>query len=199
PPPSAPGFFPTPFFSIPERLLLLLAPLKAILESETGVNIMENKATLYLETTIPSYLAAKPSRDLITAAHQQETHDWWDKERDLFNIYISQAVLDEVRSGDPNAALLRSKFLEGIDILPAAKMVDEFAEEYASLLGLPDKAATDGLHLAYAVFYKLDYLMTWNCKHLAHGEVRRRVKRHNSFHGLYTPEIVTPLELRGGI
>ncbi|MDA8336498.1 MAG: type II toxin-antitoxin system VapC family toxin [Peptococcaceae bacterium] len=160
---------------------------------------MEPRATLYLETTIPIYLAAKPSRDLITAGHQQTTHEWWEQDKGRFQIYVSQAVLDEVRAGDPTAAMLRTGFLEGLEVLPADRMVDGLAEEYASLLVLPDKATTDSLHLAYAVFHKLEYLLTWNCRHLAHGEVRKMVTKFNSLHDLYIPEIVTPLELRGGI
>lgn len=156
---------------------------------------MENKMTLYLETTIPSYLAARPSRDLVITANQQTTHEWWNEEKEHFKMYISQAVLIETQAGDPNAALLRTKFLDRIEILPATEEIELIARKYISVLGIPGKSALDAVHLAYAVVYNLDYLLTWNCKHLAHGEVRKKLKRYNATIGLETPEIVTPLEL----
>lgn len=155
----------------------------------------EDKPTLYLETTIPSYLAARPSRDLIIAANQQITHEWWNEERKNFNIYISQAVIIEARSGDPDAASRRLKYLEGLEILPLTKEVEEMAREYISVLKIPQKSALDAVHIAYAVVFNMDYLLTWNCKHLAHGEVRKKLKYYNSSMGLETPEIVTPAEL----
>jgi len=79
--------------------------------------------------------------------------------------------------------------------LPVAKEIERLAQEYITVLGIPKKSALDSLHLAYAVAYNLDYLLTWNCKHLAHGEIRRKLKRHNDAIGLDTPEIVTPDEL----
>lgn len=156
---------------------------------------MENKSTLYLETTIPSYLAAKPSRDIIIAGHQQVTNEWWNEEKELFKIYISQTVLLEAKAGDPHAAELRTNYLEGIEILPITEEIEIIAKEYLTVLQIPTKSALDAVHLAYAVFYNLDYLLTWNCKHLAHGEVRKKIKKHNDSIGLETPEIVTPNEL----
>ena len=154
-----------------------------------------NKPTLYMETTIPSYLAARPSRDLIVAANQQATHEWWSEAKDYFIIYISQAVLVEAKAGDPKAASQRLKYLERLEILPATEEVEKMAREYQYVLDIPEKSALDAVHIAYAVVYGLDYLLTWNCKHLAHGEVRRKLKRFNTSIGLETPEIVTPAEL----
>lgn len=134
---------------------------------------MDTKATLYMETTIPSYLAARPNRDLIIAANQQTTQEWWSEEKDYFTIYISQAVLVEAKAGDPKAAFDRVKYLEKLEILPATEEVEKMAKEYQAVLGIPKKSALDAVHIAYAVVYNLDYLLTWNCKHLAHGEVRK--------------------------
>ncbi len=156
---------------------------------------MEDKPTLYVETTIPSYLASKPSRDIIIAARQQTTHEWWNKERSRFRLYISQVVLIEIWAGDAELAKLRTDYLRDIEVLPVAEEIGKLAQEYISALGIPEKSALDALHLAYAVAYNLDYLLTWNCKHLAHGEIRRKLKRYNDAVGLDTPEIVTPDEL----
>ncbi len=158
---------------------------------------MEEKPTLYLETTIPSYLAAKFSRDLVVAAKQQATHEWWTYERNKFQIYISQPVVVEAKAGDPEAATLRNKYLKGLAILPATEEVENLARKYTTVLGIPQKALLDAVHLAYGVAYNLDYILTWNCKHLAHGEVRKKLKRYNTSVGLETPEIVTPFELMG--
>lgn len=158
-------------------------------------NSAGGKPTLYLETTIPSYLAARFSRDLVIAGHQQITHEWWNEERENFQIYISQAVLLEAEDGDPKAALQRTNYLKEIQILPIREEIENISKEYISALGIPDKSALDAVHLAYAVIYNLDFLLTWNCKHLAHGEIRKKLKRYNSTLGLETPEIVTPNEL----
>ncbi|MGQ9824575.1 MAG: PIN domain-containing protein [Desulfotomaculales bacterium] len=90
---------------------------------------------------------------------------------------------------------MRNSKLRGIEVLPVTEEIEELAQKYISALAIPKKSALDALHLAYAVAYKLDYLLTWNCKHLAHGEIRRKLKRYNDAFGLDTPEIVTPDEL----
>ena len=161
----------------------------------TMTNPAGEKPTLYIETTIPSYLAARPSRDLVIAGNQQITHEWWNEERERFQIYISQAVLLEAEAGDTKASLLRTNYLKDMQILPVTGEIENIAKEYISVLGIPDKSALDAVHLAYAVIYKLDYLLTWNCKHLAHGEIRKKLKKYNFSLGLETPEIVTPNEL----
>ncbi|HSB05557.1 MAG TPA: type II toxin-antitoxin system VapC family toxin [Thermodesulfobacteriota bacterium] len=156
---------------------------------------MMNKPSLYLESTIISYLAAYPSRDLIVAAHQQITHEWWDQVRPKFNNYISQAVLDEISIGDPDAASRRRALAAGLPILALTEEVELLAEEYVSKLGLPRGAQLDAVHLACAVFYEVDYLLTWNCAHLANGLVIKRLQRVNAALGRSTPVIATPEEL----
>jgi hypothetical protein len=156
---------------------------------------MRVRATLYLESTIPSYLAARPSRDLIVAAHQQITHEWWLHARPDFDIYISQAVLNEISAGDPDAASRRLALIEGLPRLLLTEEVDTLAEEYLNRLGLPQTARLDAVHLACSVVYELDYLLTWNCAHLANGRVIRGLQELNALLGRTTPTIVTPEEL----
>jgi hypothetical protein len=153
---------------------------------------------LYLESTIPSYLAARPSRDLIVAAHQQITHEWWQQARPDFDIYISQVVLDEISAGDPDAAARRLALMEGLPLLDATEEVEALTGEYQHQLGMPPAAAVDVAHLAYAVAYELDYLLTWNCSHLANGRVIQRVQALNATLGRVTPIILTPEELLEG-
>jgi len=156
---------------------------------------MTSKPALYLESTIISYLAAFPSRDLIVAAHQQITHEWWDRARSRFSNYISQAVLDEIGIGDPGAASRRLALVTGLPILALTEEVELLAEEYLHKLGLPRGSQLDMVHLACAVFYEVDYLLTWNCAHLANGLVIKRLQRVNDAFGRATPIIATPEEL----
>lgn len=153
------------------------------------------KPTVYVETTIPSYLAAYPSRDLIVAAHQQLTHDWWINERQNYALYISEVVLSECQSGDPAAAQRRFSYIESLPLLPLTDDVLTLAKLYIAAMGIPERSALDALHLACAVVHKVDYLLTWNCKHLAHGEIRRTLQEFNGQNGLAIPMLVTPEEL----
>ena len=151
--------------------------------------------TIYLETTIPSYLVARPSRDLIIAAHQQITHDWWRDAREFFDVHISEAVLTEIRAGDPKFAAHRLAIVEGLPILEINDAVRNLVRIYAQRLGLTGRAQTDLPHIAFAVAYAMDYLVTWNCAHIANGAIIRRLVDINSELYLHTPIIVTPAEL----
>lgn len=151
--------------------------------------------TVYLETTIPSYLAAFPSRDLIVAAHQQITHDWWNNAREHFDLYISEPVLDEIRAGDPNAIMRRMEYVVGLPVLKLTNDVRQLVHEYDKRLVLTGRARADLPHFAFAVAYEMDYLVTWNCQHIANGEIIRRLLKANSELKRFTPLIVTPEEI----
>ena len=150
---------------------------------------------VYLETTIPSYLVGRPSRDLIVAAHQRITLDWWSQARAKFELFISEAVLEEIRSGDPNVAARRLQTVEGLPVLPLEDKVRHLVHIYDRQLGLPPYARADVVHIAFSVAYELEYLLTWNCKHIANGRVIQRLGELNQRLGRSTPVIVTPEEL----
>ena len=152
--------------------------------------------SVYLETTIPSYLASRPSRDLVTAAHQQVTHDWWLVAGRHFRLYASEAVIEEIRQGDPEIAARRLELIRDLPVLELRDDVIELAEIYARSLGLSQDAKVDLVHIAFAVAYDLDYLVTWNCKHIANGSVIRRLTQINQRLRRATPVIVTPEELQ---
>ena len=154
--------------------------------------------SVYVETTIPSYLASRPSRDLVTAAHQQITHDWWLVAERHFRLYTSEAVLEEIRQGDPAMAARRVELVLALPVLQLRDEVVELAEIYSKGLGLTLEAKVDLIHIAFAVAYSLDYLVTWNCKHIANGAVIRRLAQINQSLGRSTPVIVTPEELQPG-
>ncbi len=152
-------------------------------------------ATAYLETTIPSYLTSRPSRDLIIAAHQQLTHDWWNVARRDLDLVVSEAVLDEIRAGNPDFAARRLGLVRDLPVLSLNEHVRALARAYSKQLGLHPQAGTDILHIAFAVAYEVDYLLTWNCKHIANGHVIRRLQGINRRGERATPVIVTPEEL----
>jgi predicted nucleic acid-binding protein len=149
----------------------------------------------YVETTIPSYLAAVPSRDLIIAARQQVTRDWWQYARGRFDLYVSEAVLQEIRAGDAATAAKRIELVEGLTVLDVTKDVDSLVEVYQRHFGLPQRARTDIVHIAVAVAYEVDYVVSWNCKHIANGQILRRLIEVNQTLGRFTPLLYTPAEL----
>lgn len=148
--------------------------------------------SVYLETTVPSYLAAKPSRDLIVAAHQQITREWWQDARDRFELFVSEAVVAEIRLGDPEASARRLHLVGDLPRLELNDAVRSLVELYDENLGLPTQAKVDVLHIAFAVGYGMDYLLTWNCTHIANGEVIRRLQELNREIDQATPIILTP-------
>ncbi len=150
---------------------------------------------VYIETTIPSYLTGKLSRDIVIAAQQQVTREWWEDSQSKYSLYISEAVLDECQYGDTEAARKRTDIVKQLPILRITDEVVHLAGCYFKILGIPEKSILDTIHLAVAVAYELDYLLTWNCKHLAHGEIRSKVHKYNMLNGLFEPMIVTPYEL----
>lgn len=117
---------------------------------------------VYLETSVISYLTAWSSRDLIKAAHQEITREWW-QGRTRFELYVSQIVLREASGGDPEAARRRLESIDGIPELIASPEASELAQQLIAQGSLPAKAAVDALHIAIAVVNGIDYLLTWNC------------------------------------
>lgn len=155
------------------------------------------RESVYLETTIVSYLSARPSRDLVLAAKQQTTRDWWELRRAQFDLHISQIVLDEASEGDQDAAARRAELLTGLPMLDVSPEAIELGESIARGGVLPHRAARDALHLGIATVHGIDYLLTWNCTHLANAEIVRVANRFIEARGYEPPIICTPDELMG--
>ncbi len=153
------------------------------------------KSTVYLETTIIGYLASWPSRDLITAANQQLTHEWWNDHRQAFDLHVSQFVIDECSAGDKTAAQERLIFLAAIPELSVSDDVRRLAEKLVQGVPLPEKGAVDALHIAVAAVHGMDYLLTWNCTHIANASLRPRIEALCRAFGHEPPTICTPQEL----
>jgi len=151
--------------------------------------------TVYIETTIVSYLTAWPSRDIVIAGHQETTRQWWQTRRTLYDLLVSVVVLRELQVGDPEATRLRMHEVQGVRLLSFNDDITSLARVYQAELQLPPKAGNDILHIAFSVAYELDYLLTWNCAHIANGHTIKRLGAINQRLGRYTPVIVTPEEL----
>lgn len=151
------------------------------------------KPTLYLETTIVSYLTALPSYDLVRAAHQQVTRDWWET-RLTFDLYVSQFVVDEAGAGDADAAQRRLAALAGIPLLDLIPEVRLIAGEILRSGGMPPKGHLDPVHVAVAAAHGIDYLLTWNCTYIANPMLRGRIASSCRATGFEPPLICTPVE-----
>lgn len=152
------------------------------------------KPTAYIETSIVSYLTAWPSRDLVRAAHQQVTRDWW-ASRGNFALFASQFVLDESAAGDERAAAARLVALEETTLLEVTEDAIVLAEKLMAGGGLPSQARVDSLHIAIAAVHGMDYLLTWNCKHIANATLRGKIEDLCRDAGFEPPTICTPFEL----
>ena len=155
------------------------------------------KPKLYIETTVPSYLTARPSRDLIVAGHKEITREWWDKRRDHFSIYVSQFVIDEAGAGSPEAAQKRLDVISGFELLDITEEVTELATAILEAGIIPRESATDAAHIAVAAANDMEFLMTWNCAHLANAEIAHAIESVCDAHGFDCPIICTPEELLG--
>lgn len=151
--------------------------------------------SVYIETTIPSYLTAWPSRDIVRAAHQQLTREWWDQRRGAFSLHVSQIVLDEAGAGNAEAAAERLKTLAGIPLLTVPDETGDLASLIMQRARLPEKAATDALHIAVAAWHGMDFLMTWNCTHINNAQLLPLIERTCREAGCSCPVICTPEEL----
>ena len=155
--------------------------------------------SVYIETTIPSYLTAWPARNLIAAAHQAITREWWALRRDSFRLFVSQLVITEASAGDPAAAQLRLAALEGIPLLPSTESVEWIASEFERLGLVPANAAADAFHVAFASVHAVDYLLTWNCRHIANAERLPAIEVFLRDNGFSVPNVCTPEELMGDV
>jgi predicted nucleic acid-binding protein len=153
------------------------------------------KPKVYLETTIISYFTARSSRDIITAAHQQVTQEWWYERRKDFDVFISQIVLQEVNQGDEEAIQRRLEMIGTIPEIEVSPEAVSLAQALVSDGVVPERAAADALHIAVATVQGMDYLLTWNLKHLANAIIRTAITDACRQRGYEPPVICTPEEL----
>lgn len=152
---------------------------------------------LYLETSVVSYLTARPSSDIVTAAHQLITHKWWLLRRAEFELLTSDLVIEEASRGDAEAAARRLAALDGIPLLGITASASELAWSIVRQHLLPTRAFPDALHIAVASVHSVDYLLTWNCSHIANAELLPYVTDLVEAAGFDMPFVCTPEELLG--
>ena len=153
------------------------------------------KPRVYLETTVVSYAAALPSRDLVVAAHQQITREWMSEHRGSYEIFVSQLVIREASAGDEAAVVRRSAILRGIEALALTDEAAELARALVDRGAVPKRSVEDAVHIAVAAAHGMDYLLTWNCRHIANATMRGRIEAVCRSCGYEPPVICTPEEL----
>ena len=153
------------------------------------------KKSVYIETSIPSYLTARPSRDVRAAAWQQITTEWWDTARKDFEVFTSELTIVEASAGSAEAAERRLAVLQEIPELKIDEEVQDLAELLISKGGIPLSAEADALHVAVAAVHRIDYLLTWNCRHIGNATKKPVIRSICIGAGYPYPEICTPMEL----
>jgi len=151
--------------------------------------------SFYLETSVISYLASQPSRDLVVAANQRLSHDWWNIERSRYELYISKIVADEIARGDQVEAQKRLLLVASLTRLAVTTEVTELADDFLSQSSLPPSAIADSMHIALATVYGIDFLLTWNCRHIANAHIVKKLAAIAQANGYELPTLCTPLEL----
>jgi len=156
-----------------------------------------DKKTVYIETSIVSYLTSRPTSDLLAAAWQKTTVDWWDTQRSRFELYTSDVTVEEAGRGNPEAAARRIEVLSKIPILTITESVVALSKALLHGGALPAKALDDSLHISVSAVHGVDYLLTWNCRHLVNAETKPIIRSICTMHGYTSLEICTPQELMG--
>ncbi len=153
------------------------------------------KPKVYIETTVVSYLTARPSRDVVIAGYQQTTCDWWRDAADRLELVASELVINEASAGDAGAAQDRLNALDSVTLLDASEEAAVLTRQLIEFGAIPEKAAEDAAHIAIAVTNGVDFLVTWNCRHIANATMRSQIERVCRNAG-YEPTIIcTPDEL----
>ncbi len=155
----------------------------------------DSVTTLYIETSIVSYLRRRPSAQVIMAARQLLTHQWWDEERSNYELVTSQYVIDEASAGDPVLAAERLELLDGIPLLPLDPRIGSIAREIVSRTILPRTATIDALHIATVAHHRIEYLLTWNCRRIANAKILPGIRDVLTELGIPIPIICTPEEM----
>ena len=153
------------------------------------------KPTVYIETTIPSLLTAWPARDVEILAQQIATREWWETRRGAFELYVSPEVLDEAARGDAEAARQRLDALAGLPVLAVNDAVEDLTRRILETGLIPPRATRDAAHIAFASAHGMDFLLTWNCRHIHNAMIARGLDGVCAAVGARLPVLCTPREL----
>ncbi len=153
---------------------------------------MPTKEKVYLDTSIPSYYFDE--RESLSQ-FVEITRNWWLEMADDYDIFVSDAVFQELNQGNYPRKNEIIKFILSIPLLPPNNDIEQIVDFYIANYVMPKSLKGDAVHLAYACFYNIQYLLTWNCKHLANANKQKHIQIINAHLGLPTPQIITPLQL----
>ena len=157
--------------------------------------MVSDKKKVYIETSVISNLTSRPSLNIRDAARQLVTHDWWDNQREHFELYSSVLVFAEAMAGDPDAAKRRLEALQMTQNLEITPMMEDLAEKLLTATAVPRTSFEDAVHIACATIYRMDYLLTWNCKHIANAETMPKIFKVCKEAGYECPVLCTPEQL----
>ena len=149
------------------------------------------KPKVYIESSTVSYLTARPSRDIVVGARQKLTHEWWNR-CDRYELFISNTVIEEIADGNPEAAEARLEAVKGIVILPLTEMVERLTDALLESGAVPEKSKLDASHIAHAAVHGMDFLVTWNQKHIAADKKRKQIEAIIEGFGFIPPQMLTP-------
>ena len=151
--------------------------------------------SIYVESSVVSNSAARPSRDLVVAGYQQVTRDWWETRRGECDLFVSDVVVAECAAGDPTAASEREVFLTDLPVLATTEEAEALGAALLSAMALPQRAALDALHIGLAAVNGIDILLTWSCAHIANPFMQPQISAACVEYGVIPPTICTPLQL----
>ncbi|MFM6409928.1 MAG: type II toxin-antitoxin system VapC family toxin [Microcystis sp.] len=155
------------------------------------------RETVYIETSVIGYLTARSTKNLIIAANIEITREWWEFRRNDFILYTSEAVLEEVAKGDTAIASPRLDILRDFPLLALNDAAQDLAKQFLTRSNLPPKAKVDAIHIVAATVHGMDYLLTWNCKHIANAQIQGKLAEITLGCGYVLPILCTPNELMG--
>ena len=159
---------------------------------------MSEKRKEYIESSVISYFANRRSKNLIVAAYQEITYEWWESEINKYDCFIYQFVIDEISQGDEKAAESRLKTIENFPLIGLPNEVKDLAYHYLSEINIPRKSRLDAFHISAAVVNGMDYILSWNFHHMVNVFVKEKIRKINDTLGYKSPEICTPEELIEG-
>lgn len=159
----------------------------------------DEKPSIYLETSFISYATNRLSNDFLVSAHQRLSRRWWEHRRSDFRFFVSEIVVAEIVRGNESAVEKRVTFLAGIESIDLNEASSTLAKSFLERSALPEKAAQDALHVAVAAVNGVDYLLSWNCKHIVNLEIYSGIQRIIEGSGYTAPKVCTPYELMGDL
>jgi len=151
--------------------------------------------TAYIETTIPSYYTARNARSILQASRQLATREWWDGGCSGFDLVTSTETLNEAGEGDPEMAKERLGLLQQMRVLPVTRQAADLARQLVACGLVPETASPDAVHIALASVHRIDFLVTWNFKHIANPHIRERMRTRINNSGYRMPVMCSPEEL----